>query len=195
MAAKECETAVLCLPRDLTSVMLGYFGDARDLLMAAVAEKCVNLVIVLLKYVSDAVVYDVFYAACKLGHHEQAAMVVGKVPKAWLSCTMVDAVQAGYTDLVKLMFAHGADCHDVAFRKACEFGQLPILHVLIADGSNFDWDTGLCLAAHRGHTQVMELMCEKGAQNFDTAAKMADIGNHTHTLNAVRNAQKRKREQ
>jgi hypothetical protein len=52
------------------------------------------------------------------------------------------------------------------FMEACRLGHRELVILMIQKGAD-DWDIGLNIACQRGHRELVELMVQKGTNNWD----------------------------
>jgi ankyrin repeat protein len=60
---------------------------------------------------------------------------------------------------------------------ASESGNQSIVELMIEKGAN-DWNWGLCYACYGGHQSIVELMIEKGANDWHWGLRYACYGGH-----------------
>ncbi|XP_078658638.1 ankyrin repeat domain-containing protein 17-like isoform X5 [Branchiostoma floridae x Branchiostoma belcheri] len=115
--------------------------------------------------------------ACSAGYYELAQVLLAmhaNVEDRGLKgdCTpLMEAASGGYTDIVKLLIAHGADVNSrssTALTYACAGGYEDVVRILLEAGAriedhNENGHTPLMEASSAGHVGVARLLLERGA--------------------------------
>jgi hypothetical protein len=74
--------------------------------------------------------------------------------------------------------------YDDGLYAACEFGHIEIVKLMIEKGAS-DWESGLFMACEGGHMEIVKLMIEKGANDWDDGLSAACDGGHTDIANLM----------
>jgi hypothetical protein len=146
--------------------------------------------------------------ACKVGYLEVANIMIEKGATKW-NCGLRSACECGHLEMVSLMIKKGAYELNYGLYNACKGGHIKIVKLMIEKGAN-DWNWGLSGACKRGHfasgnpfcakdikralleanarsthLEIVKLMIEKGANDWNWGLRNACYDGHLEIVNLM----------
>jgi ankyrin repeat protein len=166
----------------IATYFAGFFGLNPDYLNIGLAEACLagHLKIAQFLIETGANGWDrSLQEACKGGHLQVAQMLIdhesadlnGGLQIDWNS-SFVIACEQGHLNFAQLLCEKGATLDwNRALELACRAGHIHVVQWLIEKNSNLDWNR--CLRPAIRHRDIVNLMIEKGAANWDEGLRAA----------------------